>query len=126
MDLYERHPALAIPNEYGVPEPPERVHWDNEMAQRVGVPLAYDYGPERVAWLGHLVTDWMGDEAMIEELYVEVRRHNLLGDLVRNRGRVREVDLESRRVHLELTAENQRGESVATGWAIVNAAPAVS
>src|SRR5207244_9714518 len=27
FDLFERHPALGIPNEFGVPEPPERVHW---------------------------------------------------------------------------------------------------
>jgi len=31
------------------------------FARAVGVPGAYDYGPERVAWLGHLVTNWMGD-----------------------------------------------------------------
>src|SRR3990172_8472920 len=62
FDLFERHPALAIPNAFGVPEPPERVHWDADFARAVGVPGAYDYGPERVAWLGHLVTDWMGDD----------------------------------------------------------------
>ena len=28
FDLFERHPALGIPNAFGVPEPPERVHWD--------------------------------------------------------------------------------------------------
>ncbi len=59
FDLFERHPALGIPNEFGVPEPPERVHWDAELARAVGVPAPYDYGPERVAWLGHLVTNWM-------------------------------------------------------------------
>ena len=38
VDLFTRHPALAIPNEWGVPEPPERVHWDPDLARRVGVP----------------------------------------------------------------------------------------
>ena len=52
FDLFERHPALGIPNEFNVPEPPERVHWDTELARKVGVPAAYDYGPERVSWLG--------------------------------------------------------------------------
>src|SRR5438034_920342 len=61
FDLFERHPALGIENEFGVPEPPERVHWDEDLARAVGVPAPYDYGPERVAWLGHLVTNWMGD-----------------------------------------------------------------
>ena len=35
---------------------------------RVGVPGAYDYGPERVAWLGHLVTNWMGDAGFLRRL----------------------------------------------------------
>src|SRR3989454_2841212 len=53
FDLFERHPALAIPNAFAVPEPPERVHWDEAFARAVGVPGAYDYGPERVARAGH-------------------------------------------------------------------------
>ncbi|HXH82224.1 MAG TPA: MaoC family dehydratase N-terminal domain-containing protein, partial [Candidatus Tectomicrobia bacterium] len=44
FDLFDRHPALGIPNAFGVPEPPERVHWDDAMARAVGVPAAYDYG----------------------------------------------------------------------------------
>jgi len=58
FELFSRHPALAIPNGAGIPEPPERVHWDSEMARAVGVPDAYDYGPERVSWLINLVTSW--------------------------------------------------------------------
>src|SRR2546422_223519 len=80
FDLFERHPALGIPNEFGVPEPPERVHWDADLARAVGVPAPYDYGPERVAWLGHLVTNWMGDAGTLARLNVQVRRHNLIGD----------------------------------------------
>ncbi len=81
FDLFERHPALGIPNEFGSPEPPERVHWDEPFARAVGVPGAYDYGPERVAWLGHLVTNWMGDRGELRRLSAQVRRHNLIGDV---------------------------------------------
>ncbi|MEK7700483.1 MAG: MaoC family dehydratase N-terminal domain-containing protein, partial [candidate division NC10 bacterium] len=88
FDMFERHPALAIPNAFGVPEPPERVHWDEPFARSVGVPGAYDYGPERVAWLGHLVTNWMGDEGLLWRLSLEVRRHNLIGDTTWCRGTV--------------------------------------
>src|SRR6266566_2102413 len=89
FDLFERHPALGIPNAFGVPGPPERVHWDEALARAVGVPGAYDYGPERVAWLGHLVTNWMGDAGFLARLAVQVRRHNLIGDTTWCRGRVR-------------------------------------
>lgn len=119
FEMFERHPALAIENAFGVPEPPERVHWDEPFARAVGVPGAYDYGPERVSWLGHLVTNWMGDEGLLRRLNVQVRRHNLIGDTTWCRGRVTgraEADGEAI-AHLELWAENQRGEVTARGSA---------
>jgi len=121
FDLFERHPALGIPNEFGVPEPPERVHWDAELARAVGVPAPYDYGPERVAWLGHLVTNWMGDAGRLARLSVEVRRHNLLGDTTWCRGRVAaKAPAEGGgEVALDLSAVNQRGETIAQGRATV-------
>ncbi len=118
FDLFERHPALGIPNAFGVPEPPERVHWDEGLARAVGVPGAYDYGPERVAWLGHLVTNWMGDDAFLRRLNVQVQRHNLIGDTTWCRARVTGKD-EDGVVTLALVAENQRGETTAAGTADV-------
>lgn len=119
FQLYDEHPALAIPNEMGVPEPPERVHWDPDLARRVGVPGAYDYGPERVSWMGHLVTDWMGDDGFLAELDVQVRRHNVIGDLITVGGAVSDVDMDSGQVSLSLHAVDQRGEESARGSAIV-------
>ncbi len=119
FDLFDRHPALGIPNELGVPEPPERVHWDVALARAVGVPGAYDYGPERVAWLGHLVTNWMGDAGMLARLSVQVRRHNLIGDTTWCRGRIAAKSDERGEVTLDLEAVNQRGEAIAQGRAAV-------
>jgi len=119
FDLYERHPALAIPNEHGVPEPPERVHWDPDLARRVGVPGAYDYGPERVSWMSHAVTDWMGDAGFLRRVQVEVRRHNVLGELVTCEGAVRSVDQSTGVVELELRGTNQDGHESARGSAEV-------
>ncbi len=118
FDLVQRHPALGIPNAFGVPEPPERVHWDEALARAVGVPGPYDYGPERVAWLGHLVTNWMGDDAFLRRLNVQVLRHNLIGDTTWCRGEVTGKD-EHGVVTLALRAENQRGETTAAGTADV-------
>jgi acyl dehydratase len=118
FDLFDRHPALGIPNASGVPEPPERVHWDEAFARAVGVPGAYDYGPERVAWLGHLVTNWMGDAGTLTRLSAQVRRHNLIGDTTWCRGEVTGKD-DGGVVHLALRAENQRGETTAAGTATV-------
>ena len=105
FDLFDQHPALGIPNEHGVPEPPERVHWDPDLARRVGVPGAYDYGPERVSWMGHAVTDWMGDAGWVRRLVVEVRRHNVLGELVTCEGQVESVDTATGVVGLEAVGD---------------------
>jgi acyl dehydratase len=118
FELLERHPALGIPNAAGVPEPPERVHWDEELARAVGVPDAYDYGPERVAWLGHLVTNWMGDQGVLRRLRVQVLRHNLIGDTTWCRGQVA-GKRDDGVVEVTLRAENQRGETTAAGTAEV-------
>ena len=120
-DLVTRHPNLGLTNEFGVPEPPERVHWDTQLAQQVGVPAAYDYGPERVAWLASLLTNWIGDDGFLRRLYVEVRRFNLIGDLTTCSGRVtgKEVVDGEHLVHLEIKAEDQRGQSTAIGKASV-------
>jgi acyl dehydratase len=117
FDLFDRHPALGIPNEWGVPEPPERVHWDPDLARRVGVPGAYDYGPERCSWMGHVVTDWAGDAGFVRRLNVEVRRHNVLGELVTCSGSVRSVDPAAGLVVVDLHAENQDGHESARGFA---------
>ncbi len=119
FEMFERHPALAIDNAFSVPEPPERVHWDEPFAQAVGVPGAYDYGPERVAWLGHLVTNWMGNDGVLKRLNVQVRRHNLIGDTTWCRGRVTGKPEENGEALVELSAENQRGEITAQGSAVV-------
>jgi acyl dehydratase len=118
FELFERHPALGIPNAFAVPEPPERVHWDEPFAQAVGVPGAYDYGPERVAWLGHLVTNWMGDAGVLRRLNVQVQRHNLIGDTTWCRGEVTGKE-DDGSVELRVRGVNQRGEVTAAGTATV-------
>ena len=122
FDYLRRHPAAGMSNAYNIPEPPEAVHWDSALARAVGVPEAYDYGPERVAWLATLLTNWIGDDGFLSELYCEVRRFNLIGDLTYCRGKIvsKEVrDASSGTVKLEIEAVDQRGDSTASGWAQV-------
>lgn len=120
---FRKHPGGGPRNAFNVPEAPERVHWDHDFAREVGVPAAYDYGPQRIAWLGSLVTNWMGDDGFLEELDVQVRRFVLVSDTVWGRGRVvsttRPGDGGDGTVEVELWAENQRGEEVARGTAKV-------
>jgi acyl dehydratase len=120
FEMFRNHPALGIPNTLGVPEPPERVHWDNDLARAVGVPAAYDYGPERVSWLGNLMTDWIGDDGFLKRLNVQVRRHNIVGDLTSCMGTVRRrwQEGDSRLVEVAVRCENQNSEQTAVGSAV--------
>ncbi len=119
LDYRRRHPAAAIVDAYGVPDVPERVHWDPDFAREVGVPGAYDYGPQRVSWFGHLMTNWIGDDGFLCLLEVQVRRFNLIGDTTWLRGTVTDtfIDDGQHRVACDLWAENQRGETTAQGKA---------
>ena len=121
FDLFDEHPSLRETNRYGAPESSVQVHWSEEAARRHGVPAPYDFGPGRVAWLGHVVHHWMSDYGFLKRLRVEVRKPNLMGDVQWCRGTVtgkRREDGESL-VEVSLSAENQREETTATGSATV-------
>jgi acyl dehydratase len=121
-DYLQRHPAVGIANGYGIPEPPEAVHWDTALAQSVGVPEAYDYGPERISWIATMLTNWAGDHGFLEELYTEIRRFNLVGDLTYCIGTVvaKEPAGDGRgRIKLSIEARDQRDQLTAKGWAQV-------
>ena len=121
-DYLKRHPAAAVLNGYGIPEPPEAVHWDTMLAKSVGVPEAYDYGPERISWLSVMLTNWIGDQGFLEELYCEIRRFNLIGDTTYCRGRItgkEEMPDGRGRVKLVIEAVDQRDQITAKGWAAV-------
>jgi acyl dehydratase len=119
MEYFTRHPRAGIINGFGIPEPPEAVHWDNDLARRVGVPAAYDYGPERISWIGSLLTNWIGDNGFLERLHVQIRRHNIIGDLTTCRAIITSVDQQTGVVELTVQAENQRNECTALGEARV-------
>ena len=84
----QKHPGLGIPNKFGIPDVPERVHWEDDLATLVGTPAAYDYGPERCSWMSHHLTNWMGDSGFLRKLEVKIRRHNPVGDTLYINGEV--------------------------------------
>ncbi len=108
----QKHPGLGIPNKFGVPDVPERVHWENDLATLVGTPAAYDYGPERCSWMSHHLTNWMGDAGFLRRLKVEIRRHNPVGDTLHINGEVTRIFVEDGAHHAEITqtATQQDGE----------------
>lgn len=122
FQLFDKHPKAGIKNAQGIPDCPERVHWETEMARKVGVPEAYDYGPERFSWLTHYMTNWMGDTGTLVRTACQIRRHNPAGDTLWIRGTVQRKyrdDAGRPLVDVALVAQNQDGERSAVGNATV-------
>ncbi len=119
-DYRRRHPGAYSKNHLGVPDIPERVHWETDFAREVGVPALYDYGPQRVSWGGNLMTNWIGDDGWLKRMWVQVRRFNIEGDVQWYRGSVidKRVVAGECEVVCDLWAENQRGEDTAPAQAI--------
>ena len=118
----QRIPRFYQRDELGVPDVMQRCHWDPEFARKAGNPTTYDYGRMREAWLMHLCTDWMGDDAWLWKLDCEFRRFNFIGDTHWMRGRVTRKYLapgDRPAVDLELEGRNQRDEVTTPGHATV-------
>jgi hypothetical protein len=115
------HPGLGIENRFGIPDCPERVHWEADFALMVGAPGAYDYGPERCSWLTHHLTNWMGDDGFLRKASCKIRRHNPEGDLLFIDGKVvrRYVEAGRHLVEIEQSARNQDGELSVLGSGVV-------
>jgi len=116
-----KHPGLGIPNRFNIPDCPERVHWEPEMALMVGAPGAYDYGPERCSWLTHHMTNWMGDTGFLVNAHSRIRRHNPEGDLLFIQGQVSGKRVEDGKLLVDISqqAHNQDGEVSIVGGGTV-------
>ena len=94
------------------------MHWDDSFAQLIGVPRAYDYGPQRISWMITLLTNWMGDHGHLRRFSVQLRRPVLVGDAVWVKATVVGKSGDGT-VDITLVATNQDQEMVAKGTAQV-------
>ena len=119
--LIDAHPGVGITNRFGIPDVPERVHWEEDFALEVGAPGAYDYGPERTSWLTHHLTNWMGDDGFLRKAHCKIRRHNPEGDMLFIKGYVKRKFVENGRHLVEISQEahNQDDELSVIGSGIV-------
>jgi acyl dehydratase len=122
LEYKRKHPRAYTPNSHGVPDIPERVHWEDELAQTIGIPAAFDYGPARVSWFSHLLLNWAGDHGWVEYMNVQLRAPVLIGDTSWLEGRVARKYVDetgNHMVELETSARDQRDRTTTTGSARV-------
>jgi acyl dehydratase len=104
-------------NEFGAWDSAMRVHWDDGFARSVGAPRAYDYGMLRNAWIMQVVTDWMGDDAVLVAVDDRIMGFNTLGDLTKITGLVASIETAGDwpEIVCDVSCTNQRDQTTASG-----------
>lgn len=104
-------------------EPVYAVHYNRFAAKaQTGTEWPYDVGIQRHCYLGHLFTNWMGDDGFLKMTAIEFRGFVFLGDALWIGGKVvrKFMDEEAEPcVEIETYGRNQLGEDVMPGKAII-------
>jgi acyl dehydratase len=117
-----RHPLWYFRNkENGGLEPIIRVHENIEAANNAGVPAPYDVGVQRHSWMIHALTDWMGDDAFLEQNDCQFRAFNYYGDLQTFTGEITKKYVEDghHKVDIQIRGTNQNGVVTIPGGATI-------
>lgn len=118
-----RHPAhyFRNPEAGGAVEYTGSGHQQGSVAEQVGAPGVYDFGPQRISWMGTMMEHWMGDEGFLKRLRGELRGFNVIGDVTTFTGTVTKKYEEGGEhlVDVILRGENQRGIETIPGLATV-------
>jgi len=91
------------------------IHYDSAFAQGVGLPGVILHGLLKAAFLGQLVSDWLGDRGALKSFEVSYRGIDVPGRPYRCRGRVVRVDGDQ--VELEVWGEDSEGRRTTVGSA---------
>lgn len=108
----QRHPGEAFRrDDIGIFEHPALGHLDPGVASGIGVPKAYDVGPQRISWLSQVVTDWMSDAGEFKMIDADLHAMNYIGDVTYCKGDVVETyideETDDHLVDIELEGVNQ-------------------
>ncbi|MGE4243476.1 FAS1-like dehydratase domain-containing protein [Ramlibacter sp.] len=119
--LRKKIPGMFTPNAMNVPDTVQRLHWEKEWANELGIPVSYDYGALRETFLTNIVTNWMGDDGWLWKMTCQHRKFVYTNDTYWIKGKVTDkVQAEGRNeVHLDIWVENQWGVNVSPGSAVV-------
>lgn len=93
------------------------IHYDQDFARSVGLPGVILHGLLKAAFLGQLVTDWLGDHGTLKAFEVSYRGIDVPGKPYRCRGRITKVD--GNTAELEVWGEDDGGQKTTLGTAIV-------
>lgn len=97
------------------------IHMDDTAGQAAGYPGAIGMGNLAIAWLHAMLREWLGREGRIVSFSGQFRSPALKGDTITCTAVVTSVTERAgtTRVELDINAENQRGDKLMPGKAVV-------
>ena len=95
------------------------IHYDRPFAVEQGLPGVILHGALKSAFLGQLVTDWIGPQGELKSLSVRYREMDVPGDTLTCKGYVTEKDNDTRTLRCDIWLENSQGAKTTTGEAVV-------
>jgi len=91
------------------------IHYDQDFARGVGLPGVILHGLLKAAFLGQLVTDWLGERGTLKTFEVSYRGIDQPGRPYRCRGKITRVAGDQ--VELEVWGEDSDGNRTTVGTA---------
>ena len=99
---------------------PHRIHYDEQYTTQVehhpGIVID---GPLQGDWLAQCVTNWLGDDGTLVRFQYSNRKATYLHETLISGGRITAIDVERKRVTVELFVKNAAGEVTSPGGATV-------
>ena len=98
-----------------------QIHYDLNFAKANNLPDVILHGALKNAFLGQIVTDWMGEEGTLRKLSVQYRGMDVPGTPIYGKGVVKRKFTENGEnlVECEIWLENHEGQKTTPGTAVV-------
>jgi acyl dehydratase len=98
-----------------------QIHYDKDFAAANGLPGVIVHGWLTLAFLGQMITDWLGDSGTLVKLNGSYRGMNKVNEDIICSGKVVKKYIEDNKylARVEIWAENPQGEKTVMGNAVV-------
>jgi acyl dehydratase len=98
-----------------------QIHYDQEFARANGLPNVILHGALKSAFLGQLLTDWIGEHGTLKKLGAQYRGMDVPGSPIYCKGTVTKKYVRDGEnlVECEVWLENQKGEKTTPGNVVV-------
>ena len=98
-----------------------QIHYDQEFARANGLPDVVLHGALKNAFLGHLVTGWIGEGGELKKLSVQYRGMDVPGSPLYCKGTVTKKYVQDSEniVECEIWVEDEQGQRTTPGYAVV-------